>query len=896
MKNLFTLTISIALAYFLTGYLSNSLLAIDGYAVAAWPPAGIALASILLQRNRALAGIILGAFLVNLIHLDRVSDILHWQIMLQAVSVTAASTFQAWAAYYIITHIVKIPLELSSLKNSVQGLVIGGPICCLIAPLTGTALLIINQVIPSYMALNNFIAWWIGDSIGVLIFTPLVLAAFSYNLMQQRAQIIVPSLLIYLIICISFYGAASVKKDKDDQRQQAKVSAIKANLEHKVSEIQSHLALLATFFASSDDVDFQEFKRFTSRQLQDSNEIAAFEWAPKVMHSQLPDYQRSLREELGASFYVKEKNAAGEWQGVSQRAIYFPVQYIHPLQGNESAQGFDLASSEVRREALTNSRLTKNISVSEPISLMQGDGNERGVLFFNPVYADLHRQVGFKGYVVAVINLDTLAQTLNYNQTTDIEASFYDVSDAQNPIEISNSGRIGMKQIAHFDFHISERVWQIKLSESVAQSSWLMYWFAQIVGMLFVWLLIIFLISVTGTNIQIRQQVAKQTQSLRNEKLKADKASQIKSEFLANMSHEIRTPINGIKGLHYLALQEQDWQQARDYIEQADSALNVLLRVLNDVLDFSKIEAGRLDLHQEPINVCNLVSEMSNLLQFELNSRSLQFIVDYDNTQPLVIHTDAIRLKQILLNLLNNAVKFTPQGTITLKIWQQNDTTYFSVIDTGIGIKKEVQETLFQPFSQADSSTSRRFGGTGLGLSICKKLIDLMGGDITLSSSEGQGAQFTFSLPLVSPLEAITHENEDLSDIDISAVSFAELAILLVEDNPLNQHVACAILETKGCKPDVAKDGYEAIKMISEHKYDVVLMDIQMPNMDGLQATKVIRQELMMTELPIIGLSANAHDDDYKKGIACGMNGYLTKPIDAEKLFKTIWRLIQTQR
>jgi len=207
-----------------------------------------------------------------------------------------------------------------------------------------------------------------------------------------------------------------------------------------------------------------------------------------------------------------------------------------------------------------------------------------------------------------------------------------------------------------------------------------------------------------------------------------------------------------------------------------------------------------------------------------------------------------------------------------------------------------VQETLFQPFSQADSSTSRRFGGTGLGLSICKKLIDLMGGDITLSSSEGQGAQFTFSLPLVSPLEAITHENEDLSDIDISAVSFAELAILLVEDNPLNQHVACAILETKGCKPDVAKDGYEAIKMISEHKYDVVLMDIQMPNMDGLQATKVIRQELMMTELPIIGLSANAHDDDYKKGIACGMNGYLTKPIDAEKLFKTIWRLIQTQR
>ena len=454
------------------------------------------------------------------------------------------------------------------------------------------------------------------------------------------------------------------------------------------------------------------------------------------------------------------------------------------------------------------------------------------------------------------------------------------------------SPKVGTTAIASFNFIIGERVWQVKLWESVAQSSWLPYWLAQIVGMLFVWLLITFLISVTGTNIQIRQQVAKQTQSLREEKLKADKASQIKSEFLANMSHEIRTPINGIKGLHYLAMQEPDWQQARGYIDQADGALNVLLRVINDVLDFSKIEAGRLELHQEPIDVNALVSELTNLLQFELNSRSLEFRVEFDASEHLLIHTDPIRLKQVLLNLLNNAVKFTQEGTITLRIWQQGEFTYFSVIDTGIGISKEAQQRLFKPFSQADSSTSRRFGGTGLGLSICQKLIVMMGGEISLISSEGQGSTFTISLPFESPLEEVIHSDDELADIDVTAVSFAGDTILLVEDNPLNQHVASSILKTKGCQPDIAKDGHEAIKMISEKSYDLVLMDIQMPNMDGLQATKVIRNELLITDLPIIGLSANAHDDDLKKGLASGMNGYLTKPIDADKLFKTLWHFL----
>ena len=406
-------------------------------------------------------------------------------------------------------------------------------------------------------------------------------------------------------------------------------------------------------------------------------------------------------------------------------------------------------------------------------------------------------------------------------------------------------------------------------------------------------LLITFLISVTGTNIQVREQVAQQTRVLRQEKQKADEASQIKSQFLANMSHEVRTPINGIKGLHYLALQQQDWQQARHYIEQADGALSVLLRVLNDVLDFSKMEAGKLDLIQEPIELNQLIDELVNLVQFDVDIKSLKLILELDNSADLQLDSDPIRLKQVLLNLLNNAIKFTAIGTITLKVWQQQDVTYFSVSDTGIGISQVAQQQLFQPFAQADSSTSRQFGGTGLGLSICKKLVELMGGNISLVSEEGQGSTFTFTLPRISPLTKAEQLEPLFAEIDTSTLSLAEFKILLVEDNPLNQHVATAILKTKGCIADVASDGFEAIEKVSETRYDLVLMDIQMPNMDGLQATKVIRDELFIHQLPIIALSANAHDDDVKKALAAGMDGYLTKPIDAEKLFKTIWHYLQ---
>ncbi|TMP03013.1 histidine kinase [Pseudoalteromonas sp. S3178] len=892
MRKLLILTLSLACAYFFTGYFSNSLLSVDGYAVASWPPSGIALASFLIWGRKSFIGLIIGAFCTNLIHLDNAVDILNSRVFLQAIYVTLASVLQAWIGCKIIVNVIKAPLDLSSLKRSVQSLVIAGPLCCIIAAGVGTSLLALNNVIPTDAIFDNFIAWWIGDSIGVLIFTPLMLAAFNYTQVRHRLQVILPSLLIYTLISVSFYGAASVKKEKDIQKQETKILAVQNAISQKLDGVTSHLGLLATYFASSDDVNFKEFKQFTSKQLTYSQEILAFEWVPFVSSSQLAEFEANQNLASGAPIYIKEKALDGGWQEVGIRSHYFPVKYAYPLEGNEDVIGFDLASNKVRSAALAKAKVLNELVLSEPINLVQNT-SEEGVLFLYPVFGDSSTEDDFKGFVAAVVSLKRLSQALLFDHNNSIAASFFDttVSGKKLPIYAADIDA-SYTLFKQYQLLIGKRMWQVELHEPIVRTSWFVYWLAQIVGMLFVWLLITFLISVTGTNIQIREQVAKQTRSLRLEKQKADEASQIKSHFLANMSHEVRTPINGIKGLHYLALQQNDWPQARSYIEQADGALGVLLRVLNDVLDFSKMEAGKLDLMQEPINVASLADEMLNLLQFEADAKSIQLNLDFDKSTNLVINTDPIRLKQVLLNLLNNAVKFTAKGEITLKIWQSKKMTYFSINDTGIGISNEAQKQLFKPFAQADSSTSRQYGGTGLGLSICRKLVHLMGGEIDLVSFEGKGSTFTFSLPLSSPLPKAEQILQQYNDIDVSTLSFAHYKLLLVEDNPLNQHVASAILKTKGCNADIANDGFEAIEKLTANTYDIVIMDIQMPKMDGLQATTVIRNDLGLIDLPIIGLSANAHDDDVKKALACGMDSYITKPIDANTLFKTLWHYL----
>jgi signal transduction histidine kinase/CheY-like chemotaxis protein len=395
-------------------------------------------------------------------------------------------------------------------------------------------------------------------------------------------------------------------------------------------------------------------------------------------------------------------------------------------------------------------------------------------------------------------------------------------------------------------------------------------------------------------------RLQKQAESeLRNAKTLAEDAVKTKANFLATMSHEIRTPLNGVIGMADLLMDTELDEDQKNYVHTLSRSAQVLLSLINDILDFSKIEAGKMSLESASFGFKPLLQDLRDMFTYPFEHKKIAYYEQLADDLPAVVSGDVNRLRQVLINLVGNALKFTAKGSVTLSInpvEASNDywRVRFAVTDTGIGISKEAQEKLFEAFTQADSSTTRKFGGTGLGLSISKKLIELMQGELAVSAELGKGSTFFFVINLGKSKEVLV-ENTHTHHFSINTVSNHEKMILLVEDNKVNQLVASKLLQKFGYAHRIAENGEEALKQLAERSFDAILMDCQMPVMDGFEATRTIRlmEENTGQHIPIIGLTANALDGDRERCIACGMDDYSTKPIKISELQEKLTYWVQ---
>jgi len=956
-------TAGVAVGYYALAQLAYLLVVNPFDAAPLWPSAGLAVAAMLYWGNRMWVGVVLGSLVVQLLTLGT-SAIIEARVAALSVCMAIAlgAGLQGYVATTLIRRYVGFPATLESPRDLMRLLLLGGPVACIVSAFVGT----VSSLVAGHVTLSEvpmmLFTWWSGDTVGTLIVLPIIFARPSDQSTpeQYRRQLSVSVTLLMLIAVTT--GMYLYVRSRQQQLNHSNFVQSAQSVAHAhqltFDSTKEVLESVRSFYDGSKFVDRNEFRQFTDGVVDRHPGVRALEWAPYVPQDEREAYESRATEDGIADFHIKESDDNGKIARAADRSFYVPVYYLEPSEKNENALGYDLASESSRAKALLYARDTGGFAATARINLIQADDQLSACLLLLPIYRGgevpatlLHRRQKLMGYVVAVIEVESLLrQALAARNQRGLDVRIYDVTEgAQEVVLGSNQGLLGraastLTTTDDFDSRHDQFGWshEIKLGgrnwilrvapsrEYLARQPMWQVWSVLIGGMLFASLVGGFMLQLTGHASKVESIIVERTNelvvSLHQAELthtqlqealrvaselqhEAEAASNAKSEFLANMSHEIRTPMTAILGYTDLLLDTQvSNEERREYLQTIKANGNHLLSIINDILDLSKIEAGKLVIAHEPVDVSETIDAVSSLLRVRAEEKQLDLNVRYNTPVPRTIHCDPIRLRQILMNLVGNAIKFTELGSVTIAVSLDRTVTSSQVLqiaveDTGVGMTPDQLGRLFQPFSQADYSTTRKFGGTGLGLAISRRLTQMLGGDISATSKQDEGSCFTLNLTVgnISDAELIDHA-QDVDEAPAGTLEWSDAAnspeeeqeittlaghVLVAEDNIVNRKLVRKILEQAGLDVDEAGDGEEAVMHANSQleagtPYDVILMDMQMPKMDGYEATRLLRQQGY--DRPIIALTAHAMPVHREQCMQAGCSDFATKPVDRQAL------------